>query len=415
MANMSHELRTPLNSSLLLAKLLGDNVDGNLTPGQVEYAQAIHSAGSDLLQLINDILDLSKVESGHMEVQPVNVPVDELVAYVESLCRPLVAEKGLSFSVDVAPSVPASLETDRNRLQQILRNLLSNAVKFTDEGSVRLHIRLGEPPESRCGIAQREIPCVAFDVEDSGIGIPEDKLEVIFGAFQQADGTTNRKYGGTGLGLTISRELACLIGADVHVRSRVGCGSSFILYVPARWIAPPVVCVPLNQPVERVAEHAEPGDGHADHEPAETQSSSTITASQTSDLRFHGEKVLIVDDDPRTVFALTTLLERYGLRVACGENGMAGLQKLTQEKDIALVLMDVMMPVLDGHATTQKIRRRPEYANLPIIALTAKAMKGDDAKSLAAGATSYVTKPVDIDHLLHEIAACLESSDVRRR
>ena len=196
----------------------------------------------------------------------------------------------------------------------------------------------------------------------------------------------------------------------------MGSGSTFVLYVPVRWIASPAVCVPLNQPVDRVAEHADPAEWQADHGPAETEStSSTDTASQTSDLRFHGEKVLIVDDDPRTVFALTTLLERHGLRVVCGENGMAGLQKLTQEKDIALVLMDVMMPVLDGHATTQKIRQRPEYADLPIIALTAKAMKGDDAKSLAAGATSYVTKPVDIDHLLHVIAKCLHTSGARQR
>jgi signal transduction histidine kinase/HAMP domain-containing protein/ActR/RegA family two-component response regulator len=412
MANMSHELRTPLNSSLLFAKLLGDNVEGNLTPRQVEYAQAIHSAGSDLLQLINNLLDLSKVESGRMEVQPVSVSVEEVVSYVESLCRPLVAEKGLFFSVDVAPSVPASLETDEDRLQQVLRNLLSNAVKFTDQGTVRLHIKLDQPPESRSGLARRDIPHVAFAVGDSGIGIPEDKLQAIFGAFPQTDGNTNRHYGGNGLGLTISRKLAYLIGADLHVRSSVERGSTFILYVPVRWIAPPAVRAPLNQPIERVAEHADPAEGR----PETRSTSSTNTASQTSDLRFHGEKVLIVDDDPHTVFALTTLLERHGLRVVCGENGMAGLQKLTQEKDIALVLMDVMMPVLDGHATTQKIRHRPEWgANLPIIALTAKAMKGDDAKSLAAGATSYITKPVDIDHLLHVIAKCLHTSGARQR
>ncbi|MET7439586.1 HAMP domain-containing protein, partial [Streptomyces sp. NPDC005568] len=241
LANMSHELRTPLNSLLILAKLLADNADSNLTPKQVEFAETIHGAGSDLLQLINDILDLSKVEAGKMDVSPTRIALVQLVDYVEATFRPLTAEKGLDFSVRVSPELPATLHTDEQRLLQVLRNLLSNAVKFTDSGAVELVIR---PAAADVPVAIREQllesgslrdadgDLIAFSVTDTGIGIAASKMRVIFEAFKQADGTTSRKYGGTGLGLSISREIARLLGGEIHAQSEPGRGSTFTLYLP---------------------------------------------------------------------------------------------------------------------------------------------------------------------------------------
>ncbi len=234
LANMSHELRTPLNSLLILAKLLADNRDGNLTDKQVEFAHSIHDAGADLLNLISDILDLSKVEAGKMEVSPAAVELAALGREVEQLFRPLADQRGLQFYVQIDPGAPSAIVTDDQRLQQVLNNLLSNAVKFTSEGSVTLAIRSPEPGVQLMSSSLRQAEgVVAFSVTDTGIGIPEDKLLLIFEAFQQADGSTSRRYGGTGLGLSISREIARLLGGELHVRSTVGEGSTFTLYLPA--------------------------------------------------------------------------------------------------------------------------------------------------------------------------------------
>ncbi|MFE7516591.1 HAMP domain-containing protein, partial [Streptomyces sp. NPDC057540] len=241
LANMSHELRTPLNSLLILAKLLADNAETNLTPKQVEFAETIHGAGSDLLQLINDILDLSKVEAGKMDVSPTRIALVQLVDYVEATFRPLTAEKGLDFSVRVSPELPATLHTDEQRLLQVLRNLLSNAVKFTDTGAVELVIRPAgaDVPQSireqlleAGSLRDPEADLIAFSVTDTGIGIAASKMRVIFEAFKQADGTTSRKYGGTGLGLSISREIARLLGGEIFAASEPGRGSTFTLYLP---------------------------------------------------------------------------------------------------------------------------------------------------------------------------------------
>ncbi len=410
MANMSHELRTPLNSALILTKLLADNPEGHLSPKEVEFAQIIYSAGSDLLGLINDILDLAKVEAGRIELQPTPVSVKELVRYVETLCGPLVAEKGLEFSVQVAPDVPPSLNIASDRLRQILRNLLSNAVKFTHEGSVHMGIRLADPVELASDSPLRNADgLIAFDVCDTGIGIATDKLPVIFEAFQQADGTINRHYGGTGLGLTISRELTRLLGGELHVSSEPGVGSTLTLYVP-----------PHRHP-ETVSE-----PGGAELAPALVDGAPTVSADDTAvdgpdpvkatdrQSRFNGEKVLIIDDDPRTVFALSTLLQQHGLCVRQAEDGATGIEVLHRDKDIVLVLLDIMLPGLDGYATAAEIRKEPEYADLPIIAVTAKAMKGDREKSLNASFTDYVTKPVDTEHLLRRIAVNLRTPSMRQ-
>ncbi|WP_445396633.1 HAMP domain-containing protein [Streptomyces sp. LE64] len=458
LANMSHELRTPLNSLLILAKLLADNADANLTPKQVEFAVTIHGAGSDLLQLINDILDLSKVEAGKMDVSPTRIALVQLVDYVEATFRPLTAEKGLDFSVRVSPELPATLHTDEQRLLQVLRNLLSNAVKFTDTGAVELVIRtagadvpvtIREQLLETGALSAPDAELIAFSVSDTGIGIAASKMRVIFEAFKQADGTTSRKYGGTGLGLSISREIARLLGGEIHAASEPGRGSTFTLYLPlhptgapGQGLTPvPSVLEPgvdpelgpaaLETPPEvrsyqdaqrgpaanfrrrrrstaalPAAEPARPVEESALGEP---EREALVAVPETDgdgqqepprNFGFDGEKVLIVDDDIRNVFALTSVLEQHGLSVLYAENGREGIEVLEQHDDVRLVLMDIMMPEMDGYATTTAIRRMPQFSGLPIVALTAKAMKGDREKAIESGASAYVTKPVDSDQLL---------------
>ncbi|MFI0505158.1 HAMP domain-containing protein [Streptomyces albogriseolus] len=554
LANMSHELRTPLNSLLILAQLLAQNPSRNLSPKQVEYAQIIHSAGSDLLQLINDILDLSKVEAGKMDVSPERVELRRLVEYVEATFRPMTMQKSLDFTVATAPGAPADLLTDDSRLRQVLRNLLSNAVKFTERGQVELRIEPAPDDEVPQQVL-RGGPVVAFRVRDTGVGIPEQHLESIFGAFQQADGTTSRKYGGTGLGLSITREIAHLLGGAVTVDSVAGQGSTFTLFLPvarpdfeqqlrpapavegepageelpeaASGRTPAIEAAPAQQgrrprrllvveerprglltlvaesvvqdvadtggsrptvdiitavgaqeaagalaadpchcvvlelgmaeaevtrflealrgdsalasvPVlvhsghradaeveaslrergsgtaleflssldelrERIALHLsaeEPGDVLSLVRPDEAQRAAPEALVDGS---FTGRTVLVVDDDARNLFALSGILELHGFRVLHAEDGRKGIERLVDNPDVALVLMDVMMPELDGYAATAEIRSMPQYADLPIIAVTAKAMPGDREKSLASGASDYVTKPVDS----RELIACV--------
>ncbi|MFH8473847.1 HAMP domain-containing protein [Streptomyces sp. NPDC018000] len=454
LANMSHELRTPLNSLLILAKLLADNAEGNLSPKQVEFAETIHGAGSDLLQLINDILDLTKVEAGKMDVSPTRIALVQLVDYVEATFRPLTAEKGLDFSVRVSPDLPATLHTDEQRLLQVLRNLLSNAVKFTDSGAVELVIRhanedvpnaIREQLLEAGSLRDADADLIAFSVTDTGIGIASSKMLVIFEAFKQADGTTSRKYGGTGLGLSISREIARLLGGEIHAASEPGRGSTFTLYLPLH----PSELQPQGHPQigagpieahgaaeEGLFPEAGPGAdstatvrdsagaagpvqrrrkalGSVERRPAlpsrapasaASQEPWTLAGQEDPEVRrtfpFHGEKVLIVDDDIRNVFALTSVLEQHGLSVLYAENGRVGIEVLEQHDDVTVVLMDIMMPEMDGYATTAAIRRMPQFADLPIVALTAKAMKGDREKAIESGASDYVTKPVDPDYLL---------------
>ncbi|MEU4498529.1 HAMP domain-containing protein [Streptomyces sp. NBC_00210] len=456
LANMSHELRTPLNSLLILAKLLADNAEGNLSPKQVEFAETIHGAGSDLLQLINDILDLSKVEAGKMDVSPTRIALVQLVDYVEATFRPLTAEKGLDFSVRVSPELPATLHTDEQRLLQVLRNLLSNAVKFTDSGAVELVIRpaSADVPQSireqlleAGSLRDADGDLIAFSVTDTGIGIAAGKMRVIFEAFKQADGTTSRKYGGTGLGLSISREIARLLGGEIHAASEPGRGSTFTLYLPLHPSELPPQGYPQLAPgaadpqgaaddgaedgvLQAQQESSGPLDAHSAPAalfrrrrkalnsmeqrralPGQSGPSAgveqwpgAIGSQELPEPRrtftFDSEKVLIVDDDIRNVFALTSVLEQHGLSVLYAENGREGIEVLEQHDDVTVVLMDIMMPEMDGYATTTAIRRMPQFAGLPIIALTAKAMKGDREKAIESGASDYVTKPVDPDHLL---------------
>lgn len=546
LANMSHELRTPLNSLLILAQLLAQNPTRNLTAKQVEYAGIIHSAGSDLLQLINDILDLSKVEAGKMDLNPERVALQQLLDYVETTFQPMTTQKSLNFTITTAPGVPVDLLTDDSRLRQVLRNLLSNAVKFTERGSVELRIEPaadGELPDP----VHRGGAVVAFRVKDTGIGIAEQQLETIFGAFQQADGTTSRKYGGTGLGLSISREIDYLLGGALTAESATGHGSTFTLYLPvaradfqaqtdaspeadaattavqaerpsdnrrqggggvepreprrllvieerphgllslvaesavaelggshdrtdievitavgpqdaaSALAAAPFHCVVLEldmansealrfldamdgdaalrtvpvlahnnrrmdaaheqalqsrshkQPLELLSSLDELRERIALHLSAEQPGAvvplvrgeeSYPSIPQAIDDGFHGRTVLVVDDDARNLYALSGILELHGLHVLHAENGLKAIEALTEHPDIDLILMDVMMPEMDGYTATTKIRQMPAHANLPIITVTAKAMLGDREKSLASGANDYVTKPVDANDLI---------------
>ena len=661
---MSHELRTPLNSLLILSKLLAENPDENLTPKQIEFASTIHTAGADLLSLISDILDLSKVEAGKMEISPAPIELDAICDYVERAFGSVAEQKGLELRITRAEGAPASIVTDEQRLQQVLRNLLSNAFKFTDAGHVELE--LAAPPA--------DTPYeLSITVRDTGLGIAEDKLRLIFEAFQQADGTTSRRFGGTGLGLSISREIVRALGGEIRVVSTPGEGSAFTLLLPgyvesveplaphvpdlvdapeeaeeealaaaelavlpplppdpddellpavdddraritpndrvalivdddpdcavralvqarehgflavvaprggagvtlAHELAPDVVvlAVPvrgavgvleqlkrhprtrhipvyvygadeeripalragaagflprpveadalartfteaaafLDQPQRRLLvvedDEAErtsivelvgtgedvavtavgsteearealdaqqfhcivldlklPGTtGFAllDHLKGDERHRSTpviihtgkeltrreetrlrryadsiivkdagsperlldetalflhraqsalppdrrrmLEQLQTSDAVLPGKRVMIVDDDVRNVFALTSALETRGMVVRFAENGREAIESLDADPAVDLVLMDVMMPELDGHETTRALRADERFAELPIISLTAKAMKGDREKSIAAGASDYITKPVDIEQLI---------------
>jgi signal transduction histidine kinase/HAMP domain-containing protein len=410
LANMSHELRTPLNSLLILARLLANNVEQNLTAKQVEYANVIHSSGADLLQLINDILDLSRVEAGKMELHPERFALRGLVNDLRAIFQPLTTDKGLEFVADPSPAdVPAELFTDRQRLRQILHNLLSNAVKFTDQGRVELRITSVGTPTAGAD------PLIAFSVTDTGVGISEQSLEVIFGAFQQGDGTTSRRYGGTGLGLAICRELATQLGGQITAQSVPGDGSTFTLLLPASCLdagerAQPLGLTAAGGEAESEAGPAGAGPagqgaegaGRADPRPEALATGSSGAGGTHESLR--SKKVLIVDDDLRNAFAISSILELYGMTVMHAPDGQTGIDMLRTTPGIDIVLMDVMMPEMDGYATTGAIRKIPELGRLPVIAVTARAMHGDRDKSIAAGASDYVTKPVDTEELL----GCME-------
>ncbi|HWE59679.1 MAG TPA: HAMP domain-containing protein [Solirubrobacteraceae bacterium] len=527
LANMSHELRTPLNSLLILSKLLLENENGNLTDKQLEFARTIRAAGSDLLELINDILDLSKIEAGKMDLLPAELLVSDISAYVRSTFAPLASDKGLALDIVLDKDLPRLIVTDQQRLQQILRNLLSNAFKFTAQGGVTLRIaRAGED-------------AITFAVNDTGIGIVEDKLAVIFEAFQQADGTTSRTYGGTGLGLSISRELALALGGELSVASVPGVGSTFTLTLRLATFAlsvtesmsnghsaempalpalpaPPVASAAPAPPATRphvlhaitrllvidqdgattdairgligrdhgvdlnvfsdpaealLAARAErpdclvigPSLSEQDlfelldeatseptlrHLPVILRTAAPLSEDGETRLRGYGSdllprvaltdealaaeaalilhpstpavatasgvqpaagdhslaslsgRILLVDDDVRNLFALASLLEGRGLEVVFSETGHGALEILDTDADIDLVLMDIMMPQMDGYETIKAVRTRQELQSLPIIAVTAKAMQGDREKSIAAGASDYITKPVDPDKLI---------------
>ena len=604
LANMSHELRTPLNSLLILAQQLVENSEGNLMKRQVEFAKTIHAAGSDLRTLINDILDLSKIESGTVTVDVGEVLFTDLRDSIERTFRPVAEAKGLDFTIELDAGLPQGIRTDTKRLQQVLKNLLSNAFKFTERGQVALRMALAtEGWSSNHQGFNRAKMVAAFSVSDTGIGISADKQKLIFEAFQQANGSTSRKYGGTGLGLSICREITRLLGGEIRLESAPGKGSTFTLYLPhlsptpgtrerdsgkdrgnslvqsdlpstspgprsaaslegeigddsgeiqpgdrmvlivendanfarvlldivrekgfkgvialqgatalalARQLKPDAITLDillpdidgwtvldllkrgpdthhipiyvisveeererslrqgaasyLAKPVSKEAVQAvladaenvtrprakklsvkkDKKDNQAQHShiverngsdhahgaaegtgkeapaararqaegrmPDPVHLDMTGPSPSQTHAALAGKKVLIIDDDARTLFALMSTLERYDMEVLSAENGKEGIEILQKTPDVDIVLMDIMMPGMDGYDTIHAIREIDRCKSLPLIAVTAKAMSGDREKCIEAGASDYIPKPVDIEQLLSRLCVAVSAS-----
>lgn len=526
LANMSHELRTPLNSLIILSKLLTENPEQNLTPKQVEYSRIIYSSGNDLLLLINDILDLAKIESGKMQVNPSEILIGDIVNYVDKNFSPIINDKNIQFSIQVNEGVATSIYSDEVRIQQVLKNLLSNAIKFTEEGKVTLEVSTYPKNPSM----------IAFSVIDTGIGIIKENQELIFEAFQQADGTTSRKYGGTGLGLSISREVASLLGGEIFVKSSEGKGSTFTFVIGnykedanqnemtagREEVAvsvetnPPLMEIKEeqpkivktegdNSPIKRLLivdddtgqrnslmeligdmdfiikavssghdaieqlkvsyfdciildlglsdtngfdllEKIKENDANAsvkvfvytgrdltpkeeiqlnkyahtiiiknEHSPQRLRDELQLflkshnqegngNVSNAEEMNvttvLEGKKILLVDDDVRNLFAISSILELNGVEVIFAENGYESIDILKRNDDIDLVLMDIMMPEMDGFEAITRIREMTQHQNLPIVALTAKAMKEDREKCMEVGASDYIVKPFEPDRLI---------------
>ena len=381
LANMSHELRTPLNSSLILAKLLSDNREGNLTAEQVQFAQAIYTAGNDLLVLINDILDLSKIEAGMLDVRAESLHLERVVGDLRSTFAPLVQQKALAFEVNIDAQVPPALETDPTRLQQILRNLLSNAVKFTERGGVTLDIAMAGDQ-------------IAFAVRDTGIGIPVDQHDSIFEAFRQADGSTNRKFGGTGLGLTISRDLARLLGGDLRVDSTPGRGSTFTLTLPLR--APKSArTTPLPAPAPAPVVRRPPTAPMKPNDTVRPGPFEDDRAKITRDSR----SLLMIEDDvafARVLYDLAHELEFLAVVASTGEDGLALARELTP----SAILLDISLPDRSGLAVLDSLKRDARTRHLPVHVISAHDYT---RTALAMGAAGYALKPIQRDRLTEAI------------
>jgi HAMP domain-containing protein/signal transduction histidine kinase/CheY-like chemotaxis protein len=409
LANMSHELRTPLNSLLILAKLLSDNPDANLSAKEVDYAKTIHASGGDLLSLINEILDLSKVEAGKMQVEPREVALSELRDLVDRSFRPLAEQKQLAFHIDLDEGVPYSVRTDPQRLQQVLKNLLSNAFKFTETGEVSLRISPVDRPMSfdNPGLQHGET-VIAFAVSDSGIGIARDKQKLIFEAFQQADGTTSRKYGGTGLGLSISREISKLLGGEIRVESTPGKGSTFTLYLPKRFFGmdPAVSTFPGMVP--------EPAANHLEEFAARSlavHGLDTTVAHAIDDDRDHlreGDRVLLViEDDVKFARILVGMARERGFMAVVATRGDTGLS-LAHELQPHAITLDIQLPGLDGWTVLDRLKRNPRTRHIPVHVIS---VMDRQHRGATVGAFAYLEKPVTKDALegaLSRITSFLE-------
>jgi CheY-like chemotaxis protein len=389
LANMSHELRTPLNSSLILSKVLADNAAGNLTEEQVGYAKVIHTSNNDLLALINDILDLSKIEAGHVKVEPETAALDTVLEPLRASFEAVASEKGLALEFDVAADVPQSLTTDVRRLQQILRNLLSNALKFTARGRVVLRV-------SAAGSDR-----VAFAVEDTGIGIAEDQLEPIFEAFQQADGTTSRKYGGTGLGLSISRELARLLGGALQVTSTVDVGSVFTLTIP----------VTLEGAAAQSSHDTAPAPARpvalSRAEPRRARAQPPEHIPDDREHRARERLILIVDDDVNFANILYGLAHELDLDCIHTANGSDAVELARKHKPSG-ILLDVALPGDSGLSVLERLKRDPATRHIPVHMLS---VEDHTQPALELGAVGYTLKPAAREQLADAIAALRSRGD----
>jgi len=395
LANMSHELRTPLNSILILGQQLAENPDHNLSIKQVDFARTIHGAGTDLLNLISDILDLSKIESGTVTVDAEEITLANVVDAVARPFRHLADSKQLAFKAAIDPSLPRTLLTDSKRLQQVLKNLLSNAFKFTAQGQVDLSIRLAkEGWSANHPVLGQAGSVVVFEVSDTGIGIPVEKQKLIFEAFQQADASTSRKYGGTGLGLAISRELAGLLGGEIQLRSTPGAGSSFRLYLPTRYVGAsvplrPAAISPAILP-ERQVEQIE--DDRAG-----------LTERDTV--------LLVVEDDPHYARILMDLAHGEGFKVIVASRGEEALD-LAMQYGPAAISLDIFLPDMLGWTVMSQLKQNPQTRHIPVQIIT---LDEDRQHGLSRGAFSFVTKPTSVEGVKNALAKIMAYVTPRKK
>lgn len=412
LANMSHELRTPLNSSLILAKILADNRGGNLTPEQVKYAQTISSAGNDLLAIINDILDLSKIEAGKVELAPETVMVARVIEALVRTFQPVAQNKGLGFKATVAPQCPERIETDPQRLGQILKNLIANALKFTEAGGVSLRVSPGQSDTIR------------FEVQDTGIGISEHQQEIIFDAFRQADGSTHRRYGGTGLGLTISRDLARLLGGEISVRSAPGEGSTFTLTLPLKYtpgvvdteakVAPPgsatvapASAAPTTAAPPATAPAALPSPSVIPPSPPAIPPSSVArtplpqrpVADDSENLRSDARLILIVEDDPPFAAILRDLAHELGFQCIVAHTANEALAAAATYRPKA-ILLDMNLPDYSGLGVLDQLKRNPQMRHVPVHVVS---VADYSQEALAMGAVGYAMKPVKREQIVEAL------------
>jgi signal transduction histidine kinase/CheY-like chemotaxis protein len=391
LANMSHELRTPLNSIMILSAVLAENRDHNMTAKQIEFATLINKSGDELLALINEVLDLSKIEAGKQVMELGHMPVAELLDYVRRMFQPLAAQKNLAFEVETSGDLPVWIRTDRARLAQIVKNLIANALKFTEHGRVAVRVARAPAGVRRDGAPPIDDPLV-IAVSDTGIGIAADQQAWIFEAFAQADVGISRKFGGTGLGLTIAKELAIRLGGDLTVESTLGEGSTFSVVLPIAGPAgePPVVrAAPGTTLAPPIAERAR------DSSPPPVRA-----AALGEQPELDGKTVMIVDQDMRNVYSLSNALRGKRVEVITAADGQEALDELGRTARVDLVLIDVMMPDADGYEATRQIRAIERFRDLPIIALSSPTSPGQREKCLAAGASDYLAKPIDVAQLL---------------
>ena len=369
LANMSHEIRTPMNAILGFTEVLKRGWGKNEREAR-KHLDTIHSSGKHLIELINDILDLSKVEAGRMEVERIDCEPHKVIREVVKVFNARAREKGVTLAFEAATPLPERIQSDPGRMRQIVTNLVGNALKFTERGGVRVVARMA---------GTRSAPQLAIDVVDTGVGIPEDKIGKLFQAFVQADTSVTRKFGGTGLGLVLSRNFARALGGDITVTSVAGQGSTFTATVDTGAL----VGVRMLDPAEA------------------TRVDEEVAADSSLRWEFPARRILVVDDGPENRELVCLVLQEAGLTVEEAENGQIAVDMVARSRYDA-VLMDMSMPVMDGYTATKLLRSRG--VKLPIIALTAHAMKGFEQEILAAGCTGYVTKPIDIDILLGTLA-----------
>jgi HAMP domain-containing protein/CheY-like chemotaxis protein/signal transduction histidine kinase len=405
LANLSHELRTPLNSILILGQQLMDNPDANLTPKQVEFARTIHGAGTDLLNLISDILDLSKIESGTVTVDAEEIFFSNLVDMVARPFRHEAENRQLSFDVMIDPHLGRSIVTDSKRLQQVLKNLLSNAFKFTEHGGVRLTVSAAVGGWSTDHPMLSQAPgVVAFEVSDSGIGIPIEKQKIIFEAFQQADASTSRKYGGTGLGLAISRELSNLLGGEIQLRSTPGKGSTFTLYLPVKYAGPASGNRPIQEPPQRA--HAP-----AMLPPLAPERIVEAISDDRMEIEPGDSILLIVEDDPHYARVIMDLARDKGFKVLVAMRGADALDLAKQFQPTA-VSLDVFLPDMLGWTVLSQLKQNPLTRHIPVQIIT---LDEDRQHALARGAFSFVTKPTTTEGVEAALARIKEYAQPRRK